>query len=75
LVKTRIHLDRVEGLGNFLELEVVLRPGQTEGEGKTIAQGLLANFSIEEHQLVRVAYIDLLAHPTAELLGVATVKD
>jgi CYTH domain len=57
---TRIHLDRVEGLGNFLELEVLLRPGQTEAEGKTIAQALLENFRIEENQLVAVAYIDLL---------------
>ena len=63
--QTRIHIDRVEGLGNFLELEVVLRPGQSEVEGKTIAQGLLGNFGIEEHQLVGAAYIDLLACPTA----------
>jgi predicted adenylyl cyclase CyaB len=66
--QTRIHLDRVEGLGNFLELEVVLRPGQTEAEGKTIALKLLENFRIEENQLVAVAYIDLLMSLTSEQL-------
>jgi len=28
----RVHLDRVEDLGDFLELEVVLRPEQAESE-------------------------------------------
>ncbi|HXX28353.1 MAG TPA: class IV adenylate cyclase [Terriglobales bacterium] len=53
--QTRLHIDRVEGLGDFLELEVVLRPGQTEVEGKAIAERLLANFMIEQHELVGVA--------------------
>jgi len=62
--QTRVHLDRVEGLGNFLELEVVLRPEQTEAEGMTIAQALLEDFRIVENQLVAVAYIDLLVSST-----------
>ena len=58
---TRIHLDRVEGLGDFLELEVVLRDGQTEAEGVAIAHALLARLGIEPAQLVPGAYLDLLA--------------
>lgn len=58
---TRIHLDRVEGLGDFLELEVVLREGQSEAEGVAIAQALLARLGIEPAQLVPGAYLDLLA--------------
>ena len=57
---TRIHLDRVEGLGDFLELEVTLQDGQTETEGRTIALGLMAALQVEPSQLVSGAYLDLL---------------
>lgn len=58
--QTRIHLDRVEGLGEFVELEVVLRPEQDAGEGYQVAQGLMAQLVIEEEQLIAGAYADLL---------------
>ena len=57
---TRIHLDRVEGLGDFLELEVVLRDEQSEAEGVAIAHALLARLGIEPAQLIAGAYLDLL---------------
>ncbi|HEY1273251.1 MAG TPA: class IV adenylate cyclase [Terriglobales bacterium] len=58
--QTRIHLDQVENLGSFLELEVVLRPGQSDAEGQEIADRLLGEFGIQRDQIVSVAYIDLL---------------
>ena len=58
--QTRIHLDQVERLGDFLELEVVLRPDQPEGEGTAIALDLLRRLGISGEQLVPTAYIDLL---------------
>jgi predicted adenylyl cyclase CyaB len=58
--QTRIHLDRVDGLGDFVELEVVLHPDQKQGEGIAIAQELMRRLGIDEDQLVKVAYIDLL---------------
>ncbi|MBC7365042.1 MAG: class IV adenylate cyclase [Candidatus Aminicenantes bacterium] len=58
--QTRIHLDRVEGLGDFLELEVVLQPGQTEAEGQTIAFELMKSVGLGSESLVEAAYIDLL---------------
>jgi predicted adenylyl cyclase CyaB len=62
--QTRIHLDRVEGLGEFMELEVVLGPGQTEAEGIGVARGLMNRLGIAEDQLVEAAYLDLLRdHP------------
>jgi predicted adenylyl cyclase CyaB len=60
--QTRVHLDRVEGLGDFLELEVVLRPEQDESEGKSIAEALLKRFGIEKKHFIAEPYIDLLAH-------------
>jgi predicted adenylyl cyclase CyaB len=58
--QTRVHLDRVEGLGEFLELEVVLRDGQTEAEGHAIARSLMARLGVAESALVAGAYLDLL---------------
>ena len=58
---TRIHLDRVEGLGDFLEIEVVLQPGQSEAEGTAIAVALMARLGVPPEALVRGAYLDLLA--------------
>jgi adenylate cyclase class IV len=58
--QTRVHLDRVEGLGDFVELEVVLRPGQAPEEGARIGRELMARLGIEPGQVVAEAYHDLL---------------
>lgn len=58
---TRIHLDQVEGLGTFLELEVVLEENDTELAGHSIANDLLKKLGVAESQLVSGAYFDLLA--------------
>ena len=57
---TRIHLDRVEGLGSFMELESVLGPEQTEQDGRRVVYELMRKLQIEATDLVEVAYIDLL---------------
>jgi adenylate cyclase len=58
--QTRIHLDEVDGLGTFLELEVVLEEHQSTSDGIEIAQKLMRDFEIDENALVPRAYIDLL---------------
>jgi len=58
--RTRVHLDRVERLGDFLELEVVLRDGEAEAAGIAEAHALLERLGITETQLVATAYVDLL---------------
>jgi adenylate cyclase class IV len=59
--RTRIHLDRVEGLGDFLELEVGLAEGEPADAGVREAQALMHALGVEPSQLVEGAYVDLLA--------------
>ena len=58
--QTRIHLDDVDGLGAFLELEVVLEPGQDEAEGLRIARDLLARLDLTGATKQTNSYRDLL---------------
>jgi len=58
--QTRIHFDEVAGLGCFVELEVELRPGQGEVEGRAIAREIATRLDIREDDLVACAYLDLL---------------
>ena len=58
--QTRVHLDEVENLGTFLELEVVLEEEQSEELGEKIANQILADLNVPQSSLVSNAYIDLL---------------
>ncbi|CAH0560428.1 unnamed protein product [Brassicogethes aeneus] len=58
--KTRIHIDSVEDLGDFMELEVVLSPEQTPEEGEKIAHVLMGKLGIDKSDLISGAYTDLL---------------
>jgi predicted adenylyl cyclase CyaB len=58
--QTRVHLDEVEGLGQFMELEVVMQEGQSDAEGQLIAEGLMAVLGVERSDLLEGAYMDLL---------------
>lgn len=60
LGRTRIHLDKVQGLGDFLELEVVLEDGEPLEAGVHEAHRLMADLGIAPSQLVGGAYVDLL---------------
>ncbi|MCK5585968.1 class IV adenylate cyclase [Candidatus Bipolaricaulota bacterium] len=62
--QTRVHLDEVEGLGTFMELEVVLSKGQTAEYGAKIANELMTQLGIRATDLISGAYIDLLEKGT-----------
>jgi adenylate cyclase len=58
--QTRVHLDDVEDLGQFIELEVVMQGGQSDAEGQAIAEDLMASLGVEKSDLLEGAYMDLL---------------
>lgn len=62
--QTRLHLDQVEDLGDFMELEVVLRPNQSESDGTAIANDLLDRLGVARSDLLEGAYMDLLEQGT-----------
>ncbi len=64
--RTRIHLDQVEGLGDFVELEVVLQEHESREQGMKVARDIMKNIGIREEDLVECAYIDLIDR---QLLG------
>ncbi|WP_044349314.1 class IV adenylate cyclase [Dethiosulfatarculus sandiegensis] len=58
--RTRVHLDKVENLGNFLEFEVILQDGEEVIEGEKEAKQLMEAFNISETDLLSGAYIDMM---------------
>ncbi len=63
---TRIHLDRVEGLGDFVELEVVLGDEQTDAAGVAQAERLMHELGLANAPRIAGAYLDLLATSAQE---------
>jgi adenylate cyclase class IV len=61
--RTRVHIDKVEQLGNFLELEVVMTDGEPSDAGICEARRLMESLDVKSHQLIEDAYVDLLAQP------------
>ena len=58
--RTRVHLDRLEGLGHFLELEVMLVGDESTDAGIREAGELMDRLGIQPAQLIEGAYLDLL---------------
>jgi len=65
--ETRIHIDEVEGLGTFLELEVILETdhgASSREEGVARCLELMSALGIDEGDLMDRAYVDLLEEAT-----------
>jgi predicted adenylyl cyclase CyaB len=58
--RTRVHLDRVQGLGDYMELEVVLADDEAPEAGVREAHELMAQLQVPAEALVTGAYHDLL---------------
>lgn len=63
--RTRVHLDRVEGLGHFIELEVVLADGESSASGIEQANHLMRQLGVESSRLIEGSYLELLAERRA----------
>ena len=57
--QTRVHLDEVEGLGSFVEIEVVLGEGDDEATGQTIANDVCEKLGLGSLTLEPRSYSDL----------------
>lgn len=57
--RTRVHFDEVKGLGRFIELEVVLRPGERPAAGRREAAALMKKLSVRKKDLLSGAYADM----------------
>lgn len=58
--QTRVHCDRVDNLGDFMELEVMLTDDQTVEDGQAIADDLMSKLGVKKSNLLKGAYMDLL---------------
>jgi homotetrameric cytidine deaminase len=67
----RIHLDEVDGLGAFLELEAVAPPGSDLEPERVRLERLRAELRIDDAALVAGSYSDLLLDAPDALLGAA----
>jgi len=59
---TRVHLDEVEGLGLFVELEAVLGPGESRASGEERVRRLRDALGISDSDLIDRAYVDLIVN-------------
>ena len=62
--RTRVHLDRVKGLGDFLELEVVLQEGESAEAASAEAHALMERLGVLTSDLIEGAYLDLFPADT-----------
>lgn len=60
--RTRVHLDRVEQLGHFLELEAVLGVDEPPAAGVRELNDLMQKLNVRPVQLVDGAYMDMLGN-------------
>lgn len=56
----RVHLDRVEGLGDFLEFEAVLAPADSIETGQKLVWELIQRMEIDAADLIADSYVDML---------------
>jgi adenylate cyclase, class 2 len=59
----RLHLDQVEKLGEFGEIESVVADGSEPADYRVEVEEILGALQIEAHQLISVSYFELMRRP------------
>uniref|UniRef100_A0A2R5LJ35 Putative adenylate cyclase n=1 Tax=Ornithodoros turicata TaxID=34597 RepID=A0A2R5LJ35_9ACAR len=70
--QTRVHVDTVQNLGNFMELEVMLKENQTTEEGQQIANDLRSKLGVDTKDFIECSYVDLLLQHMSNEMPSAT---
>lgn len=65
--RTRLHLDKIEELGHFLELEVPLVEGEPAEVGVHEAEKIMQRLRIQPAHLIEGGYVDFLANKASNL--------
>jgi len=58
--QTRVHIDSVDSLGEFIELEVVLQANDSVSYGLDVAKKLIAYLDIKKNLLIEKSYLEML---------------
>jgi adenylate cyclase class IV len=72
--RTRIHLDSVDELGHFLELEVMLNDSEGASAGEASARSLMMTLGVDDSALVAGAYVDLLVEKDGQRSAAAGAR-
>ena len=65
----RIHIDRVTELGDFIEFEAVLSPGDTLEDAERRLKFLTEHFGITPRDILSASYVDLISARPKPLAG------
>lgn len=57
----RFHFDRVDGLGDYFEIEIVLKDESEINAGVVTAKEWMNRLGIEDRDMIRCTYEDMLA--------------
>jgi len=58
--RTRIHIDSVDSLGEFIELEVMLQMNENHYNGFAVANDLINYLEIHNNSLIEKSYLELM---------------
>ena len=57
---TRVHLDNVEGLGSFIEIEVPVKTPEAEPQAREQFEALIDALGLDRRDGLRLSYLDLM---------------